>query len=159
MRGPAPALFGAFLVALLLAGCGGSAAPTSQAEGNAGYGAPASASQRTAIAKATEDFLAAEARGRWAEACALMASPVRDQLEQMRHGRSCASTLAVLFKQNPAQLQAAAGGVVVKDTRVNGSQGYVFYSTPKSDSAYLPLALEDGGWKVATISGSSAPKR
>jgi hypothetical protein len=158
MRGPAAALFGAFMVAFLLAGCGGSAAPTSQAEGNAGYGGPASASQRAAIAKTTEDFLAAEARGRWGEACALMASSVRDQLEQMRHGRSCPSTLAVLFKQNPAQLQASASGVAIKDARVNGAQGYVFYSTPRSDSGYLPLTLEGGAWKVATISGSSAPK-
>ena len=108
--------------------------------------------ERTGLA-----FLAAEARQSWARACDLMSSRVRAQLAAMQPGEACAAILARIFKQSPAQLQAAASGVVVDDVRVDGSRGYVFYSTPAAASTFLPMESERGRWKVGTISGSSAP--
>jgi len=157
MRALTASLVSVGLLALALGGCGGRSDSDAQASGNAAFGPQASPAQKAAIEETTTDFLAAEAKGRWGQACALMAATVRTQLAVMKHGESCATTLATLFKQNPAQLQAAATGVTIKDARVNGSQGYVFYSTPKTASAYLPLQFEGRHWNVATISGSSAP--
>ncbi len=143
------------LATLALAGCGGSSDGTT-ASANSPFGEAASAEERAAITAAAEDFLAAEAAAQWDRACALMSAGVRRQLEQMKKGKGCAASLADLFRQNPAQLQAASG-IEVDDARLSGSNGYVFYSTAKTDSAYLPLELEGGRWKVATISGSTAP--
>jgi hypothetical protein len=143
------------LAVLALVGCGGSSEDTT-ASANSPYGEAAGAEERAAITAAAEDFLAAEAAARWDRACDLMSAEVRRQLEQMKKGKDCAAGLAALFKQNPAQLQAARE-IEVDDARLSGSNGYVFYSTAKTDSAYLPLKLEGGSWKVATISGSTAP--
>lgn len=143
------------LAALALAGCGGSSDDTT-ANANSSFGEAAGAEDRAAITATAEDFLAAEAEGRWDRACTLMSAEVRHQLEQMKKGKGCPASLAALFKQNPAQLQAARG-IEVDDARLSGSSGYVFYSTAKTNSAYLPLKLEGGSWKVATISGSTAP--
>jgi hypothetical protein len=77
----------------------------------------------------------------------------------MKLGKRCGKALARLFRQNPAQLQAAAEKVEIEKARVDGTRGYVFYSTPGRPAAYLPLSREGKRWKVATISGSSAPKQ
>lgn len=158
-------LLAALLLALsgaALAGCGDDDSGAEDA--TASFGAEANAEDEEAIVETTESFLTAQARGQWEDACELMTTAVRKQVEQLAasskrlKGEDCAAILAAVFKQNPAQLQASADGIEVKAVRIqNTDRGYVFYSTPQSKAAYLPLEREQGEWRVATISGSSAP--
>ncbi len=154
------------LAALAVAGCGdggGSQSGSTAAARHAAFGAAASPADRAAISRLTVNFLAAEANGNWKQACALLTKQVRAQVARLatqRRGLSgggCPDILGSLFKTSPAQLQATDHGVSVQDARIEGARGYVFYSTPKAGSAYLPLEREGTSWKVATISGSSAP--
>lgn len=151
----------ALLATVVVAGCGGD--DSEPPEAAAGFGVEAPAAESEAISTAARRFLSAQAAGRWAEACGLMTAAVREQVEalgassQRIRGRGCARVLGAIFRQNPAQLRAAEE-IEVEAVRVQGEDGgYVFYSTPDVESAYLPLERQAGEWRVATISGSSAP--
>jgi len=125
------------------------------------FGAEADASQRDAAATALHNFLDARAEGNWAAACDYMAKSVVESFEKLAaqakqiDGTSCAGILETLT--NPAakkSMKAEAKKADVGSLRVEGDRAFVIYTGLGGTILAMPMADEDGDWKVASLAGT-----
>lgn len=124
------------------------------------FGAEAGASDFEEAAAALHGFLDTRAAGDWAAACSYISKGVVESLQQLAGqskqagSSSCASVLKSLT--NPAAKQAMraeADQADVGSLRAEGERGFLIYTAEKTTFA-MPMAEEDGTWKVNAFAGT-----
>jgi hypothetical protein len=123
------------------------------------FGAPASGEDRSSAVAVARAFYAARAAGDWDRACDLMSSGIVDQLERARDARTkapgCPSTLAALAGGVPSQLRRQQADTIrFTEIRVEGDRAHAVFESAAIPHGFLPMAREEGDWKVAAIAGS-----
>lgn len=125
------------------------------------FGAEADAPELDAAAVALHNFLDARAEGNWAAACEYMSKGVVESFEKLAEQAkqievtSCAGILEKLT--NPAakaSMKAEAEKANVGSLRIEGEQAFVIYTGIKGTVLAIPMANEDGDWKVASLAGT-----
>lgn len=125
------------------------------------FGEEADAADLNAAAVALHNFLDARAEGNWAAACDYMSKATVESFEQLAErakqieDKSCAGILGKLT--NPAaksSMKAEAEKANVGSLRVEGEQSFVIYTGIDGTVLAMPMANEDGSWKVASLAGT-----
>lgn len=125
------------------------------------FGEEAATSEREEAATALHNFLDARAQGEWAAACDYLASSISSSFEELAgqakgaKATSCAEILASLT--NPAAknlLLEEAERADVGSLRVEGDRAFLIYRGLEGDILAMPMAQEDGEWKVASLAGT-----
>ena len=125
------------------------------------FGEEADTSELDAAAAALHNFLDARAEGNWAAACGYMSKDMIESFEklasQSKEGgdTSCAALLEKLV--NPAAksaMKAEAEKADVRSLRTEGERAFVIYTGTKGTILAMPMASEDGEWKVASLAGT-----
>lgn len=125
------------------------------------FGAEADAAELDEAAAALHNFLDARAAGAWASACRYIAGSVIDSLQELAtqsqqlKGSACAAILAKLT--NPAAkdlLREEAEAADVGSLRIEGERAFVLFHGPEGEVLAMPMAREDGAWKVAALAST-----
>lgn len=125
------------------------------------FGEEADDPEFEAAATALHDFLDARAEGNWAAACEYMSTAMIESFEKLAtvakqaEDVSCGTILAGLM--NPAARQSMkteAEQADVGSLRVEGDQSFLIYTAVGDTFLAMPMANEDGAWKVASLSGT-----
>jgi len=125
------------------------------------FGTEAEPQEFDAAATALHDFLDARAEGNWAAACEYMAKSVVESFEKLAaqakqiEDKSCAGVLEKLV--NPAAkaaMKLEAEKANVGSLRVEGDRSFIIYRGIRGTVLSMPMASEDGQWKVASLSGT-----
>lgn len=125
------------------------------------FGEEAEPQEFNAAATALHDFLDARAEGNWAAACDYMSKTVIESFEKLAaqaeqiEDKSCAGILEKLT--NPAAkaaMKAEAAKANVGSLRVEGDRSFVIYTGIKGTVLAMPMANEEGKWKVASLAGT-----
>jgi hypothetical protein len=124
------------------------------------FGQEADDSERDEAATALHNFLDARAAEDWESACSFLAEEVRESLEKLAaqadqaEDISCAGILAKLTNRAalPA-LRSEAARADVGSLRIEGDRAFILYRS--GDTVFtVPMANEDGSWKVASFAGT-----
>jgi len=124
------------------------------------FGTEADPEEFDAAAAALHNFLDARAEGNWGAACEYMAKSVVESFEKLAsqsgqiNGQDCGAILGKLI--NPAakkSMRAEAEKADVGSLRVEGDRSFVIYTSVSGTVLAMPMANEDGEWKVASLSG------
>jgi hypothetical protein len=125
------------------------------------FGEEANAEEFDAAAVALHDFLDARAEGDWEATCEYVASSVTEAFEKLAEqakqieGTSCSDILENLT--NPAAIplfKEEAAKANVGSLRVDDEKAFVIYTGTKGTVMAIPMANEDGEWKVASLAGT-----
>jgi hypothetical protein len=119
------------------------------------FGAEAAPSEFDAAAVALHNFLDARAEGNWVATCGYMAKSTTESIEKLAKGSGCAGVLEKLI--NPAAgpaMKAEAEKADVGSLRTEGERAFLIYTGTEGTILAMPMANEDGEWKVAALSGS-----
>ncbi|HET8863898.1 MAG TPA: hypothetical protein VFM94_11695, partial [Solirubrobacterales bacterium] len=125
------------------------------------FGEESDASELDSAATALHNFLDARAEGNWAAACDYMSKDVAESFEQLAsraeklEDTSCGGVLEQIT--NPAakaSLKAEAAKANVGSLRIEGEQAFVIYTGTEGTILAMPMANEDGEWKVASLAGT-----
>lgn len=125
------------------------------------FGAEADASEFDAAAVALHNFLDARAEGNWEAACDYMAKAVIESFEELAaqakqvEVTGCGEILEKLT--NPAakqSMKAEAAKANVGSLRIEDERAFVIYTGIDGTILAIPMANEDGTWKVASLSGT-----
>jgi hypothetical protein len=125
------------------------------------FGEEAEGSEFHAAATALHNFLDARAEGNWEATCSYVSKAITESLEKLAaqakqlEDKSCATLLKALT--NPAAmpaLKAEAEQANVRSLRTEGERAFVLYTGTDSTILAMPMANEDGDWKVSSLAGS-----
>jgi hypothetical protein len=125
------------------------------------FGSEVEGSEFEEAAAALHGFLDARAAGDWGAACSYMSKGVVESFKQLAAqskqagSTSCASILEALT--NPAAkqaMQAEADQANVGSLRTEGERAFLIYTGYEKTVFAMPMAQEDGGWKVASLAGT-----
>jgi hypothetical protein len=125
------------------------------------FGEEAGGSEFHAAATALHNFLDARAEDNWAATCNYVSKAITESLEKLAaqakqlEDKSCATLLKALT--NPAAksaLKAEAEQANVRSLRTEGEQAFVLYTGPHGAILAMPMADEDGDWKVSSLAGT-----
>jgi hypothetical protein len=125
------------------------------------FGAEADTSELDAAATALHNFLDARAESNWAAACEYMSKGTTESFEKLAaqaksiDDKSCASILEKLT--NPAAkgaMKVEAEKANVRSLRTEGEQAFLLYTGIDGAILAMPMANEDGDWKVASLAGT-----
>jgi hypothetical protein len=125
------------------------------------FGEEADEADFEAAAVALHNFLDARAEGNWAAACEYMSKGIVESFEKLAaqakqiDDTSCAGILEKLT--NPAakqSMKAEAAKANVGSLRVEGDRSFVIYTAIDGTVLAMPMANEDGDWKVASLAGT-----
>jgi len=126
------------------------------------YGEETSGADFDAAARVLHEYLDARAARAWGAACErLSATSVEELTQQLgaaAGGRqpSCAAVLAALTSPLPPSVLREAAEADVGAVRVEGERAFVLFHGPHG-AYFMPMADEDGDWKVAAIAASPLP--
>ena len=125
------------------------------------FGEEAGEEEFDAAAVALHNFLDARAEGNWTAACDYMSKAIVESFEKLAsqakqiEETSCAGILEKLT--NPAakkSMKAEAAKANVGSLRVEGDRSFVIYTGIGGTILAMPMANEDGDWKVASLAGT-----
>jgi hypothetical protein len=125
------------------------------------FGAEADESEFEEAATALHNFLDARAEGNWAATCNYMSKSVIESFEKLVSqskepaDMSCSEILGKLV--NPAAkalIEAEAEKADVRSLRTEGEQAFLIYTGTEGTILAMPMANEDGEWKVASLAGT-----
>lgn len=125
------------------------------------FGEEAGEEEFDAAAVALHNFLDARAEGNWTAACDYMSKAIVESFEKLAaqakqiDATSCAGILEKLT--NPAakkSMKAEAEKANVGSLRVEGDRSFVIYTGISGTVLAMPMANEDGDWKVASLAGT-----
>jgi hypothetical protein len=128
------------------------------------YGRAADAASEAAIASAVTSFFAANAAGDVAEACRLLSSAARQQLNQTLgqspelRGRGCRAVLARLFELQPPEYRAGVKDIKVTGARLQGDRGFALLEARAIPGDAIPIRREGGAWKLAAVEATLLPR-
>jgi hypothetical protein len=125
------------------------------------FGAEADTSDFEAAATALHGYLDARAAGAWRDACSYMSSATAKSLAQLGGGSgggaSCPEALASLSAAVPAAALREAAEADVGALRSEGDRAFLLFHGAHGIAYFMPMAAEDGTWKVAAIASSAIP--
>jgi hypothetical protein len=125
------------------------------------FGEEAGTPEFEAAAAALHNFLDARAEGNWAATCSYMSKAIVESFEKLAarakqiEDKSCAGILEKLT--NPAaeqSMKAEAEKADVGSLRIDGERSFVIYTGAEGAVFAMPMANEDGSWKVASLAGT-----
>jgi hypothetical protein len=125
------------------------------------FGEEADSSEFDEAANAVHNFLDARAEGDWAAACEYMSKGIAESFKQLAaqggkvEDTSCAGVLEALT--NPAakqSMKAEAEKANVGSLRIEDERAFVIYTGSEGTVFAMPMANEDGAWKVASLAGT-----
>lgn len=124
------------------------------------FGAEADTSEFDAAAAVLHEFLDARAEGNWAATCEYVSKTITESLEKLAaqakqlEDKSCPVLLEALMNPGAAgAIKAEAEQANVRSLRIEGERGFVLYTGPHGAIFSMPMANEDGVWKVSSLSG------
>lgn len=121
------------------------------------FGAESRSGDRAQAAAALQAYLDARAAGEWARACSQLSSGARELLAkfaergQKLEGQGCAGVMAAFAEGVPPSVLAAEAQIEVLSFRVEGDSAFLIYEGPPDTVSAIPMAQEDGAWKVGAI--------
>ena len=126
------------------------------------FGEEADDSERDEAATALHNFLDARAVEDWGSACLFLAEGMQRSLEELAaqggqpQGVGCPEILAKLTNRAalPA-LRAEAARADVGSLRIEDDRAFIIYRGLDDTILAMPMANEDGSWKVAGIAGTA----
>jgi hypothetical protein len=123
-------------------------------------GSEASSAQLAQAAADLHGYLDARAGGAWRAACSHMTSTATASFSQLATGgqgaaQSCPKLLANLFAGMPAYAKRDTTIADVGALRVKGDSAYLLFHGAHSADYFMPMAREDGRWKVAAVAASA----
>ncbi|MGB8500013.1 MAG: hypothetical protein WCD85_18690 [Pantoea agglomerans] len=127
------------------------------------FGEEADSAEREAALQAVEGFMKARAAGDWAVECSYAAREVIQQIEEFfannpqMKGKSCGVLLAGLSEAQPKKTLRNNLGDSIDSLRVEGTKGFAIYHGTDGGEYAIPMALEDGDWKVAYLAPTKLP--
>jgi hypothetical protein len=126
------------------------------------FGDAASTDEARAAVAAAVGFYDARAQGDWARACGLMTSGIQKQLirtfgrSARAEDRGCPEILAALAGGLPRQLRVEQARTVrFTGLRAEGERGFALFTSDSIPHGFVPMARQDGQWRVAALSGSA----
>ncbi len=124
------------------------------------FGEEAGGSEFAAAAAVLHDFLDARAEGNWAATCEYISKRIIESVEKLAakakqlEDKSCGGILEKLTNPGAAPaIKAEAEQANVRSLRTEGGQAFVLYTGPHATIISMPMANEDGTWKVASLAG------
>lgn len=125
------------------------------------FGEEADSEEFNAAAVALHNFLDARAEGNWAAACEYMSKSITESFEKLAaqakqiDDTSCGGILEKLTNPAAAQsMKEEAARANVGSLRIEDEQAFVIYTGIDGTILAMPMANEDGGWKVASLAGT-----
>jgi hypothetical protein len=120
-------------------------------------GSEAPSSELDAAATALHGYLDARAASDWAKACSYLSAGVAKSLGQLtgKKGSTCPKSLAALSSGLPPSALSEAAVAEVGALRVKGTSAFLLFHGSHDTSYFMPMAREDGSWKVAAIAPSA----
>lgn len=128
--------------------------------GGVSGGGGGSEEDRRAVSEVVLDFHGALSDGDGGEACSLLAERTRQQIEKnienapQLKGRDCAEVIEIVAKNYPDRIKDALGDVKIRKVTIDGDRASVAYKVGPLPATTMPLAREDGEWRVAALAGS-----
>lgn len=126
------------------------------------YGDEAGKSELQEAAEAVHSFFVARATGDWAKACGYLSKAMTEQLEQLAASstslkdKGCASFLEAFTSELSASEWRETTAVDAGSLRQEGEQAFLIYYGQPGKAVYaMPLAVEDGEFKVGALSGDA----
>jgi hypothetical protein len=124
------------------------------------FGREAPASERESAAAALHGFFDAWVAHRWKTACFYMSAGVVITLgrlaalgENAPQGAGCPQLFAGLSSGSDAKAIGRAAQIDVGSLRVKGERGFVLYHGAGGAAYAMPMARENGDWKVGALEG------
>jgi hypothetical protein len=161
------ALAALLVLALLIAGCGGSGGSSSggsTAAGGAaselagaasvakaeGFGSEASGSEAKKPEAALKGYFDARVNGEWAKACSYVSKELRKLYSRVSKKSGCSGVVEKTTERLSASERAALAEVEVESVRLEGGSGYVIYTDAEGSQQAKPVEREGGAWKVSS---------
>lgn len=123
------------------------------------FGGEAEETELEEAAAALHAFLDARADGDWETTCRYLSSNVLESLEsfatqakQLR-GKGCPELLGAVSGPATEDARREAAIADVGAMRVEGERGYLLYHGAAKTDYAIPMAREEGGWKVDALGG------
>lgn len=130
------------------------------------YGAPASATDRQAIALAIKRFSAAAAAGDGAAVCTMIYSLFAESIIEnvgaqsgahLSQSKRCEIAVSIVLEQTYRRLAAEDAGLKVVGVRVLGDRAFALLSTGTRPERYILLRRESGTWKLNGLADRGMP--
>jgi hypothetical protein len=125
------------------------------------YGEEKDESELQEAAEVVHGFFVARATGEWAKACGYLSKAMAAQLEQLAGSsttlkdKGCASFLQAFTSELSAAAWRESTTVDAGSLRQEGEQAFLVYYGPDKTAYAMPLAVEDGQFKVGALSGDA----
>lgn len=126
------------------------------------YGKETTGSEFEEVAAIVHAFLDARAAGNSKESCKYLAGAIVDQLLQLAEQapdapKDCAGILDALTAPLTPEIRRSISTADIASFRAEGDSGFVLYRGVEKQLFVMPMARENGQWKVAAIAGSPMP--
>lgn len=125
------------------------------------FGSEADTSERDAAAVVLHNFLDARAAGDWPAACSYMTRSTIKSFEELGaqskriEDTSCPGVLEKLTSLAVKKaMRDEADQADVGSLRIEGDRGFIIYRGPDNTVLAMPMANEDGVWKVTSLAGT-----
>jgi len=124
------------------------------------FGEESDESELQEAAEAVHGFFVARATGDWKGACDYLSKPMTEQLEQLAKSsteledKGCASFLQAFTSQLSASEWRETTVVDAGSLRQEGEQAFLVYYGAGKTAYAMPLAVEDGQFRVGGLSGN-----
>jgi hypothetical protein len=127
------------------------------------FGGEADSAEIEAATAALSGYLAARAKGDWAESCADLAKATVAPLAQLASssprlkGKGCGAILGALEGRAPASTRVNTLTGPIASLRAEGERGFALYHGPHGVDYFVPMVREGGSWKVGALAPSEFP--
>jgi hypothetical protein len=124
------------------------------------FGEERDESELQEAAEVVHSFFVARAAGEWDKACSYLSKGISQQLEQLAASstelkdKGCAPFLAAFTSQLSAAEWRAITTIDAGSLRTEGEQAFLIYYGPDKTVYAMPLAVEDGEFKVGALAGN-----
>jgi hypothetical protein len=125
------------------------------------FGEEGDESELQEAAEAVHGFFVARAEGDWSAACGYLSKSMLEQLQQLAESstaladKGCASFLEAFTTHLPASTWREITTVDAGSIRHEDEQAFLIYFGADKTVYAMPLAQEDGAWKVTALSGNA----
>jgi len=127
------------------------------------FGEEADADEVEAASATLAGYMEARANDEWEKECAHLARVAVEPLEQLAarsaqlEGKDCAGILAALSGGAPPSTRANTMTGPIASLRADGERGFALYHGAKGVDYFMPMAEEDGEWKVGALAPTEFP--
>lgn len=127
------------------------------------FGKEASDEDLRGAAAALNGYLEARVKQDWALSCAYMASAMTEQLTMLiqqnpeAEDMDCAEIVEAMSGHLDKKSRKRMADIQIGTARVDGDRAFVLYKESGVGWMMMPMAREDGEWRVTAIAGSVLP--